>query len=236
MATTAAAEPEMQQMMTLAIQQGPDGVDALRQLVELRREEEDRQARRDFAAALALFQSDLQVIEYNAKGAHNARYATLDHVMQSIRAPLTGHGLSVSFDTDSGDDGVTVWCIVRHVGGHSERTRFSVPRERAGNRMNVSQAEGSALTYARRYALSAALNLTTGEVDDNAQQAGAREPVTSEQADALQALAEDVGAEPAAFFRWLSSATGVTVDMWRAIPGNQYQRCVDALERKRAAQ
>ena len=67
-------------------------------------------------------------------------------------------------------------CIVHHVEGHSERTAFPVPIDRAA-RMNDTQKVGSALTYGRRYALCAALGIVTAEEDDDAIAAAPTAPV-----------------------------------------------------------
>lgn len=214
-------DDDLQALMSLAIRQGPDGIEALRQLVELRRQEEDRQAARDFAAAMAAFQADGCVVEYNAVGAHNARYATLDQIMQTIRPALAANGLSVTFDSDDTDPRrLRITCTVHHAAGHSRTATMAVPREDAGKRMNVSQAAGSAMSYGRRYSLCLALGIATGDRDDDAQAAGELDntPVSAERADYLRSLARDVGADPERFFRFLAKRHGVTVDTWVAIP------------------
>lgn len=231
------AEPsEMQQMMQLAIGQGAEGVEALRALVELKREQEDREAARDFAVALATFHRIAPAtIGKDRTGAHGARYATLDKIMGAIMPALLESGLSVSYDTESESDRIVVWCIIRHVGGHSERTQFACPKEKGGNRMNVSQAEGSALMYARRYALSAALNLTTGDRDDDGHAAGSAPAVlvTAEQAADLRALASEIGVEPAEFFAAASGYIGSLIDTFAAVPADKHHGVVRALEARR---
>lgn len=227
---------EMQQMMQLAIRQGTDGVEALRALVELKREQEDREAAREFAAALARFHRIApKTIRKDRTGAHGARYATLDQIMQTIMPALLEAGLSVSYDTESQADAIAVQCIIRHVGGHSERTLFTCPREAPGKRMNVAQAEGSALMYARRYALSAALNLVTGDRDDDGHAAGSAPTVlvTAEQAADLRALATEIGIDQAEFFAAASGYIGSLIDTFAAVPADKYNDVVSALEGRR---
>jgi len=192
LSTTQDNDGELQRMMALAIQQGPEGVEALRALVELQREQEDRQAARDFAMALTRFGEDCPAIAKDASGAHNVRYATLDNIMHVIRPALTANGLSVSYDSEDTGERLTVWCIVRHVGGHSQRTKCAVPREAASKRMNVTQAEGSAMTYARRYALCLALDLTTGDRDTDAVVPPDDTPVSVEDADWIRSMAAEI--------------------------------------------
>ena len=136
--------PDMGELMRLAVERGTDGVAALERLVALQERAEQRQAERDFAQAIADFQSRLRVVGYNAAGAHGARYATLDHIMEQVGPTLAACGLSVTWDSDDTGERLRVTCTVHHVGGHHRDASFAVPRETAGKRMNVSQAEGSA--------------------------------------------------------------------------------------------
>jgi hypothetical protein len=219
------ATDDVAKMMTLAIEQGEAGVAALERLVAMRERAEDRLAERQFEQALAQFQADCPPITKNRKGAHSADYATLDHIMQTIRPTLTEHGLSVTFDTEPDGDKLKVWAIVSR-DGHSRRSSFTVAREKASNRMNATQADGSALTYGRRYALGLALGISVGDYQDDDDGAAAA-PVTQEQAATLLSLAEEVGADMPRFMKWAG------VETLAALPASRYEQAVRALERKR---
>jgi len=237
--TQPAPADEMGAMMRLAVEQGESGVAALERIVAMRERAEDRAAEQAFAAALANFQCSQPSIGYNADGAHNARYATLDHIMDRIRPSLAKHGLSVTFDSeataadsDANDGGINITCIVRHACGHSERASFFTPREKTSNRMNNTQREGSAMSYGRRYALCLALGLTTGDVDDDAQMAGAAEPITESQLADLDAGLDRIQAtagDRAAFLAWLG------VESLVELPSNKYQRAMISLKKKAEA-
>lgn len=97
-----------------------------------------------------------------------SKYADLASVTRAIRGPLTANGIawtqlpSASADLSS----VTVRTILMHVSGETIESIISMPvKER------TPQACGSALTYARRYALSAMVGLEADD-DDGAAASG----------------------------------------------------------------
>ena len=100
------------------------------------------------------------------KGNYSYRYADLADIQRAIAPALADCGLSVSFDTAQDPGGYVIQAKIHHVGGHSEVTTFRVPIDDK-TRMNSAQAAGSALTYGRRYALTAALGIVTAEDDDD---------------------------------------------------------------------
>jgi len=161
-------------LLAQGIQQGL-GVDALERLLSMRRELQAEQAKASFFAALANFQAQIPPIPKSqtarvssAKGSFAYRYADLADIQRAIAPVLADHGLSVTFDTEQDQGGYVIKAKVHHVGGHSETTTFRVPLD-GGARMNSTQAAGSALTYGRRYALTAALGIVTADEDDDAQ-------------------------------------------------------------------
>jgi len=150
-------------------------VDALERLLSMRRELQAEQAKAAFFAALATFQAQIPAIPKSqtakvtsAKGTFSYRYADLADIQRTIAPVLAGNGLSVTFDTEQDQGGYLIKAKVHHTGGHSETTTFRVPLDGAA-RMNSTQAAGSALTYGRRYALTAALGIVTADEDDDAQ-------------------------------------------------------------------
>lgn len=148
-------------------------VDALERLLTMRRELQAEQARAGFFGALSRFQSQIPAIPKNQvarvsspKGNYSYRYADLADIQRAIAPALADCGLSVSFDTAQDPGGYVIQAKIHHVSGHSETTTFRVPVDDK-TRMNSAQAAGSALTYGRRYALTAALGIVTAEDDDD---------------------------------------------------------------------
>jgi len=88
-------------------------------------------------------------------------YATLDNIMDCIRGPLAANGLSVVHTVHTDDNGLSVETIIVHASGEFLGTAVPVKTDRPGN-----QALGSAITYARRYGITALLGLAADDDDD----------------------------------------------------------------------
>jgi hypothetical protein len=85
------------------------------------------------------------------------RYADLTEVIDTIRQPLSDHGLTI-VQMLSGDELVTQ---ILHVSGQWIRSSAKMPTDKPG-----PQALGSALTYMRRYTLQAAAFISAEDDDD----------------------------------------------------------------------
>lgn len=151
-------------LLQVAVEQGAD-IDKLEKLMDLQDRYNAEGARKEFAEALAGFQSELGPIIKRKKG-HNCKYADLDDIAQEIRPLLDRYGLAYSFSNDQDNTGIFVTCTVRHKSGHSESNRMGAPFDTSGGKNNI-QAIASSVTYLRRYTLTGALGITTGEDDDD---------------------------------------------------------------------
>ena len=120
-------------------------------------------------AALAQAQGEIGRAAKNAKNPHlRNNYADLGSVWDAIREPLSRHGVAVVQMATASEDGHRAGCIT-YV-GHGEsgewiRGELLMPVS-AGKGVTIAQAIGSVQTYARRYALGAAIGVTTGEDTD----------------------------------------------------------------------
>lgn len=89
-------------------------------------------------------------------------YATLAGVWESCRKPLSDNGLAVvQLIQTVTDKSITVNSILGHASGQSISSILTLPV--IGG---TAQAVGSAITYARRYALMALVGIVTDEDDD----------------------------------------------------------------------
>ena len=102
-------------------------------------------------------------------------YANLTEILGKVRPILTEHGLALSQVVEPHSDGVGVTTVIHHEGGHHEAYGPLVIPARADAR-----AIGSAITYARRYAIVATLSIATGEGDDDGEAAVKTEPTSRE--------------------------------------------------------
>lgn len=102
-------------------------------------------------------------VGYATKGgtAKNYNYAPLENIFKACRKALSDNGLAVIQPTSMGDGNLVVETILMHSSGEWISGQICLP----SNEKNP-QGEGSALTYARRYALSAMLGVASEEDDD----------------------------------------------------------------------
>jgi len=128
------------------------------------------------AAALSAAQG---AIEAASKGAVNpyfkSKYADLNALREVIREPLAANGLSITqcAGTVSNGERVEVETMLMHSSGEYLRDTLVLPvgrkYDKEGEAMPVDvQSIGSAITYARRYALSSILSLAADDDDGNA--------------------------------------------------------------------
>lgn len=92
------------------------------------------------------------------------RFASFENIDAAVRPVLDRHNLSIRFRVGS-DQGVTCTPIIAHRNGYEDvGDTMKVPADTSGSK-NSAQAVGSAISYAKRYAMCAALNIVT-EGDD----------------------------------------------------------------------
>jgi len=96
-------------------------------------------------------------------GQYAYSYADLPAILAAVSPVLAKHGLGVAQSVEVANGGVAVKTRVYHTGGHVEE--FGPLVLPAGE---DARAVGSAITYARRYSLCAALGISADEDDDAA--------------------------------------------------------------------
>jgi hypothetical protein len=107
-------------------------------------------------------------IEAATKGANNphfkSKYADLGAVIDAIKPALIKHGLFFAQHCRPAEDGVSVETVLYHSAGERESLgTLYVPANKRD-----AQGFGSALTYARRYALMTAFGVPAEDDDGNA--------------------------------------------------------------------
>jgi len=121
----------------------------------------------ELAKALAAVQGELTPAPKNAKnpGLGN-RYADLQSCISTLQAVLPKHGLAFTQTILPAEENtVSVATMLMHQSGQCVRGICTFPT--VGNRgVNAAQAAGSAITYARRYGLSAIVGLVADDDDD----------------------------------------------------------------------
>jgi hypothetical protein len=134
-------------------------------------------------AALVAAQGGLKPIAKDGKNpAFRSKYATLDGIMETVRPALAAHGLAVVqgvVHPETGEGGRLVGIMVEtrliHTSGEWLASVVPVPVAKGD-----AHGLGSALSYGRRYGISALLALSTDEDDDG--NAAAKAPPAKPQA------------------------------------------------------
>ncbi|AEE91175.1 ERF family protein [Tepidanaerobacter acetatoxydans Re1] len=118
---------------------------------------------KNIAKALAAFQAEVKNPANTEENPFfNSKYAPLNDILNTVRPILSKHGLSV-LQSPSGDgQNVTVTTLITHESGEwIESDPLTLKADKA-----TAQGAGSAITYARRYALSAMLGISSEDDDD----------------------------------------------------------------------
>ena len=143
------------------------------------------------AAALSKAQASITgALKDSSNPFFKSKYADLASCWDACRKQLADNGLCVIQTTTHSDAGVMLVTTLAHSSGEWIRGVLPVVTKDAG-----PQAQGSGLTYARRYALAAIVGLA--QIDDDAEAAQARgkpEPATDPAVLAAIAAAPDAQA------------------------------------------
>ena len=125
----------------------------------------------NIAKALSQFQAKMGKVNKDATNPFfNSKYATLSNILDAIKMPLQESGLSFT-QFPTGQNGLTTVLMHADSGEYMQTDYFMNPTK------SDPQAQGSAISYMRRYALAAVLGLNIDDDDDaNAATHGAATP------------------------------------------------------------
>lgn len=186
-------------------------------------------------AAMALAFTEMEAALKTAKNPHlKNSYADLGSVIDAIKPALVKHGLFFWQVSHEAPNGAMIETVLGHKSG-SERSlgTLFVPADKSN-----AQGFGSALTYARRYALMAAFGIPAEDDDGNAASLGqgkgqsqtgavSPSPISKAQADELGKIADEVEADKARFCAHFGITSMVT------LPADRFDEAKAMLERKR---
>lgn len=125
----------------------------------------DPASAKQFIEALCKLQSQLEGAKKDSANPHfRSTYADLESCWTAIRKPLSENGFALFQATaNAGANAVSVVTRLMHVGGAWMSFETTLPVSKAD-----AQGYGSAITYARRYGLMAAVGITPTDDDGNA--------------------------------------------------------------------
>lgn len=175
------------------------GVDGIKALAEIYERQVAKNAEQQFSAAFAALQADLPklkpsgVVKEKNSEAVRYRFAEFDAILDTVKPFMQKHGFGASFDTERGNGVMTAKCTLMHIGGHSRTNSFTCRIGGGPPGTNEAQQDGSARSYAKRYALCDALNLNIDRDNDGAAAMASAETITAEQAADLRTMLIDTG-------------------------------------------
>lgn len=200
-------------------------VSKLERMMDLYERVVAQKAKASFNAALARMQPDLPAIDKRGKS-NNGAYGLWEDIQGGIQPVIAKHGFALSFKTAVTPEAVTVTAILRHEDGHDDSTEIALPIDKSGSKNNV-QAVGSSVSYGKRYAACALLNIRVGGEDDDGKAAGFGEAVSEEQAANIRAIIEEAHADARLFCQYFK------IEAIPDLPAERYQDAVRMLEQKR---
>jgi hypothetical protein len=116
------------------------------------------------AAALAKAQGEMEAAaKANVNPHFKSKYADLASVWDACRGPLSKHGLAVLQPVSADGPKVTITTVLAHSSGEWIEEALTMTAQQ-----NTPQAVGSAITYGRRYGLSAMVGIAPDDDDGNA--------------------------------------------------------------------
>ena len=125
----------------------------------------------ELAKALAAAQGELEPAEKNStaavgkEGKLKRKYADLTAMIDAVRKVLPKHGLSIAQIVLPSEGVAHVRTMLMHESGQWLASECRMPYDNTGSK-NAIQSMGSAITYARRYSLSALVGVVADDDDD----------------------------------------------------------------------
>jgi len=124
---------------------------------------------KNIAGALVQFQASVSKVgKESSNPFFKSKYASLANILDTIQKPLSESGLAI---TQFPDECSLTTLIVHAESGEWMESSYTMPVAK----QNDPQAMGSAITYARRYALGSILNLNIDDDDDGEKAMGRQE-------------------------------------------------------------
>ena len=171
----------------------------------------------------------VELIKADGKKAGSYAYAKYEDMDDLVRPILFEHGFSLLFYPGLEDGKPVLYGELIHVVGHSKRGFLPLMPDRGPGR-NDLQAEGSGLSYQKRYLCELLLNIVRKGVDDDGI-AGGLKPIEKAHVAELRQLLADVKTKEEAFLKLFVT----DVESLEQIAERDYPRLKNALEQKKAA-
>ncbi len=185
------------------------------------------------AAALAAAQGQMKNASFDKVNPHfKSKYASLAAILDVIREPLAKNGLAVTQTLEGGANGTLFLITTLRYGAEGINSWYPLPS-------NVKPQEfGSALTYARRYSLSALLNISADDDDDaniaNNSKAKAEEDgevISKGQRETLEAALAVREMPTDRFLKGIRAHFQLTIPTMDDIPAKHFDSCLKSISK-----
>lgn len=161
---------ETSALLRMAVENDFDA-DKLEKLIQLKNQEEERQAKKEFDIHFMALQKKLPAIKkgkavYNNDGKLLYKFAPIELILnENVKSIIAEHGFSVFWDQKDLDKEIEISCVVAGW-EHEKRTtmRSPVVAQSAGG-INIIQQRGITITYLKRYTLCNALGIIIEDED-----------------------------------------------------------------------
>ena len=118
-----------------------------------------------FAASLSKAQGELPILQKRKQG-YGYKYADMAEIVETISPVLTKYGFGIVGSIEIIDGNHYFVATLKHISNQSHSCRVPL-FFKPDAKVNAMQAYGSALTYAKRYAIITLLNLAADEESDD---------------------------------------------------------------------
>jgi hypothetical protein len=226
------AEPQASNIMAAIMKVASDAsvdVNKLDKLLDMQLKMMAIQAEQQFAAAFVRLQAETPNVQAtkpvpNRDGTVRYKFAPFEDIMEQVGPMLQKHGFTVCFSSRFNEGRIISTCTLQHVGGHKRSNDFAVRIGAGPPGSTESQADGSAATYAKRFALTEALNIVISHLDNDAKLEGG--PITKDQAFELERRVAETNSNKEAFLKFAGAKT------FAEIPAVKYSILDDQLSKK----
>jgi hypothetical protein len=208
-------------------------VDAMEKLTDLYLKLKASAAEQEFATAFNALQADLPPIQAskpvpNNDGSVRYKFAPYEAIMEQVRPLILKHGFTISFSSDVAEGRIVMHCTLQHIAGHKKTNSFAARVSKPPG-ASEAQGDGATSTYAKRFALCDALNITIEKDSDgiipDARALG--EPISKDKIQYLKEQVSETGGNEAAFLALAG------VDSYDKITTGSYPVLINALELKK---
>ena len=165
----AVAAAQSGDLVAMAIDRDLD-IEKLRALIDMRNEQENREAKRVFDDAFSRMQAEFEPVK-RSKQADRYKYATIEAMQMQFDDIIHRHGFVYWWDEEQQQDGGIVITLTISGHGHSKSNSkhlpaYEVMKGSSGKAiMNPLQAEGVRSSYGRRYTFIAGFGITVRDED-----------------------------------------------------------------------